>query len=292
MKAEKNIFIAFVLNLLFSVFELIGGIFTNSIAIITDAIHDAIDALSIGISFFLEKKSKKKPDSHYTYGYSRYSVLGALVTTSFLFVSSIIVIIHSLKRLINPVYVNYNGMILFALFGVIVNFLAAYVTRKGQSINQKAVNLHMIEDVLGWVIVLIGALIMKFIKITILDSVLSIIVAIYILINAIKNLNKVLDLFLEKIPSNVTVENIKNELKQVEGIIDVHHIHIWSIDGYTNCATMHIVVNKKIPHIKQHIREVLIYQNISHVTIEIENTDECCEQKECILESKEQTHHH
>ena len=162
MKTEKNILIAFLLNLSFSIFEFIGGLFSNSVAILSDSIHDLGDALSIGISYFLERKSKKEPDEKYTYGYIRYSVMGSLITTVILLVGSLLVIYNSIKRVINPVQVNYDGMLILAIIGVIINFIAAYSTKEGDSLNQKSVNLHMLEDVLGWVVVLIGAIIMRF----------------------------------------------------------------------------------------------------------------------------------
>ena len=188
MRTQKNILVAFILNVSFSIFELIGGVLTNSVAIISDSVHDIGDALSIGISYFLEKKSKKEPDDKYTYGYVRYSILGAVITTVILLVGSTFVIVNSIKRLINPVTINYNGMIIFAVFGVIINFLAAYFTKEGDSLNQKSVNLHMLEDVLGWVVVLIGAIIMKFTDISIIDAIMSILVSLFISINTIKNL--------------------------------------------------------------------------------------------------------
>ena len=245
MKTEKNILIAFLLNLSFSIFEFFGGIFTKSVAILSDSIHDLGDALSIGISYFLEKKSKKKADNKHTYGYIRYSVLGGVITTTILLVGSILVIIGAVKRLFNPVEVNYSGMIIFAVIGVILNFIAAYVTREGDSLNQKSVNLHMLEDVLGWVIVLIGAIVMKFTDIRVLDSIMSIGVALFILINAIKNLKVVLDLFLAKTPEDIDIEELKEHLLEIEGVDDVHHIHVWSMDGYNNYATMHIVTKAK-----------------------------------------------
>ena len=155
MKTQRNILIAFILNITFSIFEFVGGLLTNSVAILSDSDHDLGDAISIGISYFMDRKSKKKADNKYTYGYIRYSVLGGVITTTILLVGSILVIIGAVKRLFNPVEINYSGMIIFAVVGVILNFIAAYVTREGDSINQKAVNLHMLEDVLGWVIVLI-----------------------------------------------------------------------------------------------------------------------------------------
>ena len=293
MKTEKNILIAFILNISFSIFELIGGIFTNSISIMSDAVHDCGDAISIGISLVLEKISKKKPDEKYTYGYARYSVLGALITTIVLTVGSIFVILGGINRILNPVTINYNGMIIFAIFGVVINFLAAYFTREGDSINQKAVNLHMLEDVLGWVVVLIGSILMKFTNISLVDSLMSIGIAIYILINAFKNLKDILDLFLEKTPKNISVEEIKKHLLEIKEIIDVHHIHIWSMDGVTNYSTMHIVTeDKNTIELKKKIREEMNELGISHTTIEIEDKNDCCDEKECEVKINTEVHHH
>lgn len=293
MKTEKNILTAFILNLSFSIFELIGGIFTNSISIISDAVHDFGDALSIGISLVLEKISKKKPNETYTYGYVRYSVLGALITTIVLTLGSIFVIIGGIDRILNPETINYDGMIIFAIFGVIINFLAAYFTREGDSLNQKAVNLHMLEDVLGWVVVLIGSILMKFTDISLIDSIMSIGIALFILINAFKNMKSILDLFLEKTPKNISVEEIKKHLLEIRGIIDVHHVHIWSIDGYNNYSTMHVVTDEKnIKELKNKIREEMNEHGICHTTIEIEDKDDICDEKECEIKVNNEIGHH
>ena len=295
MKTEKNILIAFILNLFFSIFELIGGMITNSVAILSDSIHDMGDALSIGISFFLEKKSKKKPDNYYTYGYIRYSVLGGLITTVILLVGSILVIYSSIGRIINPVEVNYKGMIILAIFGFIMNFLATYLTRKGDSINQKSVHLHMLEDVLGWIIVLIGAIIMNFTDIRIIDPIMSIGVALFILLNTLKNLKQILDLFLEKTPHNIDIEELKLHIQRIEGVDDIHHIHVWSIDGYNNYATMHIVTkSNNIKQIKNEIREELEEYGIRHTILETE--DVACDDTECNpslnVENRNHYNHH
>ena len=291
MKTEKNILIAFLLNITFSLFEFFGGILTNSVAILSDSIHDLGDAISIGISYFMERKSKKHPDDKYTYGYTRYSVLGGVITTTILLVGSILVIVGAIKRLFNPVEINYSGMIIFAIVGVILNFIAAYVTREGDSINQKSVNLHMLEDTLGWVVVLIGAIIMKFTDISIIDPIMSIGVSIFILIHSIKNLKKVLDLFLEKTPDDININELKKHLLKVDGVDDIHHIHIWSIDGFNNYATMHIVTkSKNVLKIKKEIREELEEHNICHSILETE--EEVCDDKECNVEYKEHSHHH
>lgn len=291
MKTEKNILVAFILNLSFSIFEFLGGLVTNSVAILSDSIHDLGDALSIGISYALERKSKKKADNKYTYGYVRYSVLGGVITTTILLVGSILVIIGAAHRLFHPVEVNYRGMIMFAVAGVVLNFIAAYVTKEGDSINQKSVNLHMLEDVLGWLVVLVGAIIMNFTDITILDPLMSIGVAVFILIHALENLKQILDLFLEKTPKDVDIDALKEHLLNIDGVEDIHHIHVWSMDGYHNYATMHLVSKaKEIREIKQKVRKELEEFNICHAILETE--DEACDDKECHVEFHDGEHHH
>ena len=281
MKTEKNILVAFILNLSFSLFEFVGGIFVGSIAIVSDAIHDVGDAISIGISYILEKKSKKQPDEKHTYGYVRYSVLGSAVTTAILLVGSIAVIINAMVRIFNPVEIDYDGMVIFAVVGVLVNFVAAFVTREGNSLNQKAVNLHMLEDVLGWIVVLIGAIVMKFTDFVIVDPLMSIGVSIFILVNAINNFKQIINLFVEKTPENIDINNIKEHLMEIDGVMDVHHIHIWSIDGQNNYATMHIVTDADFEQIKSKVRRELHEHGIVHVTIELEGKNESCHEKNC-----------
>ena len=292
MKTEKNILIAFILNLVFSIFEFVGGIFTGSVAIVSDAIHDIGDAASIGISYFLEKKSKQKPDSKYTYGYVRYSVIGSVITTLILLFGSASVIFNAVHKIFNPTEINYNGMIIFAVVGAVVNFGAAYITREGDSLNQKAVNLHMLEDVLGWIVVLIGAVVMRFTDFAIIDPIMSIGVALFILINATKNLKEVLDLFLEKTPSGIDVEEIKEHLCSIDGVLDAHHIHIWSMDGQSNFATMHIVTNSDAHKIKELIREELSEHGIVHATLELEAEGEHCHEKNCDIKINSNSGHH
>ncbi len=275
-KTEKNILIAFILNLAFSIFEFLGGLFTNSVAILSDSLHDIGDAASIGISYFLEKKSKQKPNEKYTYGYLRYSILGAFITTTILAVGSTIVIIESIKRIISPVEVNYSGMIIFAIVGVIVNLIASIVTKEGDSLNQKSVNLHMFEDVLGWIVVLIGSILMKYTNITILDPIMSIGVALFIFVTSIRNLKEILDLFLEKTPKNIDINKLKNHLKEIEEIEDIHHIHVWSMDNINNYATLHIVTKSK------NLKE------LKH----IEDDKEICDSESCKFKERNEIHHH
>ena len=292
MKTEKNILIAFLLNFFFSIFEFVGGIFTGSVAIISDAVHDIGDAASIGTSYFLEKKSKKKPDEIYTYGYTRYSVIGSVITTLILLFGSALVIYNAVLRIIEPTDINYNGMIVFAVVGVAVNFAAAFFTREGDSLNQKAVNLHMLEDVLGWIVVLVGAVVMRFTDIKLIDPIMSIGVALFILINAVSNLKRAVDLFLEKAPKNIDVHEIKHHLLEIPGVLDVHHIHIWSMDEHNVFATMHVVTNEDPHEIKEKIREELHEHGICHATLELEAEGEHCHEECCNIKASEHSGHH
>ena len=293
MKTERNILIAFTLNLAFSVFEFVGGVLTGSVAIVSDAVHDVGDAASIGISFFLEKRSKRQPDDKFTYGYARYSVIGSVITTLILLFGSAAVVYNAVIRILNPTKINYDGMIIFAVVGVLVNFAAALFTREGDSLNQKAVNLHMLEDVLGWAVVLVGAVVMRFTDLAVIDPIMSIGVAVFIFINAILNLKAALDLFLERTPRGIDVGELRGHLLELDGVLDVHHVHIWSMDGQSNYATMHVVA-KGEPHvIKDRVRQELLEHGIAHATLELEVEGEHCHDEHCHVEfSAPSGHHH
>ena len=289
---SKNILIAFILNLAFSVFEFIGGIFTGSVAIMSDAVHDIGDAASIGISYFLEKKSTKQPDDKYTYGYQRYSVVGGLITTMILIVGSVLVIVNAVKRIIEPCEIDYNSMIVFAVIGVVVNLCAALFTRSGDSVNVKAVNLHMLEDVLGWIVVLVGAIVMRVSGFALIDPIMSICVSAFILYNAVKNIIEIFEVFLEKTPHGVDIEHLEEHLSEIDGVIDVHHMHVWSIDGQNNYATMHLVTDEDAGKIKKLVREELAEHGIDHAVIETERSDEHCDSKHCVVKHIENHRHH
>ena len=294
MRSDKRILLAFLLNLGFSLFEFVGGLLTGSVAILSDALHDLGDAAGIGVSLFLERKSKRKADDAYTYGYARYSMLGSVFTMLILLTGSVAVIWNAAQRLLHPTPIHYDGMILFALVGVAVNLIAALVTRGGESMNQKAVSLHMLEDVLGWVVVLVGAVVMRFTDLWFLDPLMSIGVALFIGIHAAKGLYETLPYFLEKAPQNVDVPFIKVHLAEIPGVLDVHHIHLWSMDERHNCATMHIVTNGDPHEIKAAVRHELSHHGINHATLELETEGEECPAGHChvTLDECESHHHH
>ena len=273
--------VALVLNLTFAIFEFVGGMLTGSIAIISDAVHDLGDAASIAVSCVLERKSKRQPDETYTYGYGRYSTLGGVITTVTLIIGAVIVIGTSLVRLVQPREIHYDGMIAIAVVGVCVNGCAAYFTHGGDSLNQKAVNLHMLEDVLGWVVVLAGAVIMRFTDIAVLDPLMSLGVSLFILFPALKTMKEGFEEFLEKVPRGMTVAEIVAHTKEIDGVLDVHHVHLWSVGEGRRCATMHLVIDGEADSIKRNVREALHACGVGHLTIEIENAAEICEERVC-----------
>ncbi len=293
IKSEKRMLWAFFLNFVFSVVELFGGILTGSVAIASDAVHDMGDAVGIGVSLFLEKTSHRHPNERYTYGYARYSVLGSLISTLILLCGAGAVASSAVQRIASPTPIHYDGMIVFAVVGLLVNGAAAFFMREGDSLNRKAINLHMLEDVLGWAVVLIGAVVMRFTEWTLLDPLLSLGVAVFILVHAIGHLRETLAVFLEKAPDNVLVHDIEHALNDLEDVQSVHHIHVWSMDGFTHCATLHVVTAS--PHeAKQAVRHALHAFDITHVTIETEAPDEGCHEPHChpTEHAHSHAHHH
>ncbi len=295
MKTETKIFFAFILNLVFSVFEFIGGSIAGSVSIASDAIHDLGDAISIGVSYGLEKYSKKRPNHTHTYGYARYSTLGALITTAVLVVGSLMMITESAERLANPQEINHDAMIGFAIVGVIVNFIAVMITNRKENTNQRAVNLHMLEDVMGWFAVLVGAIVIRFTGLTIIDPILSICVASFIFASAIKNLKPISMIFMEATPDTISISEIKKHLKEIEGVTNIHHIHLWSADEQHVYATMHVEIESynESSRIKSEIREELKEHGVSHVVIETElSTEECLDPAHKNQKIEANHHHH
>ena len=277
--------LAFFLNLSFTIIEIAGGIWTNSLAILSDAIHDLGDSLSLGMAWYLESYARKDKDKKYSYGYRRYSLLSALINTIVLIVGSVFIISRAVTRLFNPEPVNAKGMILFAVLGIIVNGLAMLRLRGGKSLNAQVVAWHLIEDVLGWVAVLIMSIVLLFTDLYILDPIFSILITSFVLYNVIKNLRKTLALFLQAVPENMDLEKIENRLLAIDNVCSSHHTHIWSMDGEHHVLTTHLVVEEdtsqgEVQCIKEDINQLSKEMDFLHTTVEIEYGDEKCSMAE------------
>ena len=278
----QNLKIAFFLNLGFTIFEIIGGFYVNSIAIISDAIHDLGDSLSLGTAWYLDKKSKKKADKNFSFGYARFSLLGALINSLVLVLGSIYVVYEAIGRIIKPEHSNAKGMILFAIIGVSVNGYAAWKMSHGKSLNEKVISWHLLEDVLGWIAVFIVAVILQFKDIQYLDPALSLLITAYILWGVIKRLKETLYLFLQGVPKDIDVSKIENKLLEIKHVKSLHHSHVWSLEGEHHVFTTHLKLDQisefsQIAAVKKAAKTILKEHGFSHYTIETELDIETCD---------------
>jgi cobalt-zinc-cadmium efflux system protein len=278
----KNIATAFFLNILFCFIEVIGGILTNSVAILSDALHDLGDSFSLGLAWYLQKVSARKPDKKFTYGYGRFTILSALINSVILLTGSVFVLTESIKRILEPAQTNAGGMMVLAIIGVLVNGFAVLRLRKGESLNEKVVSLHLLEDVLGWVAVLAGSIIMQFADLPVLDPILSTGISIYILFNVFRNLRSAFRMMLQGMPGNIDEKLIRESLLELPNVVKLHDLHIWSLDSEYTVLTIHLVVEDGIKKEEQQALRTAAHfllkrLAIQHSTIEIEEASEICE---------------
>ena len=299
MKSEKRMFISFILNFIFTIFEFIGGLLTNSIALLSDSVHDLGDSISMAVAIYLEKKSKQARDYKYTFGYYRFSLLGGLLTSVILIIGSTIIVVETVKRLINPEAIDAELMIYFAIVGVIVNGLAALNASKGKTANERVISLHLLEDVFGWVALLIGAIVMNFFEIQILDALLSLLFSLFILYHVIRNLKSILEVFLEKAPKNISITELTDKLLKINNVRDIHHVHLWTIEGNIPIITFHVRLSHKVSveettQITAELKQELKSMGILHSTIQIEFFNNQCDDIDCqeIDTENINTHHH
>lgn len=272
---------AFFLNLGFTIIEFIGGVLTNSTAIMADAVHDLGDSLSIGLAWLLDKLSRRGADHQFSYGYRRFSLLGSLINGVILIAGSIWVLSEALPRLQSPEMPVTEGMLGLAVFGIMVNGYAAFKLSKGKTLNERVLNWHLIEDVLGWVAVLIVSIVLMFVSWPVLDPLLSLAFTAFILINVIRTLASTVRLFLQAVPDIETLEKVETILKTLPHVQGVHHLHFWSLDGEHHVLTAHLVLAPGVAledqqQIKQELAEKLEPFNLEHTTIEFELADETC----------------
>jgi cobalt-zinc-cadmium efflux system protein len=284
---ESNLSVAFFLNLSFTVIELIGGIFTNSVAIMSDAVHDFGDSLSLGLAWYFARLSKKGSNKTYTYGYKRFSLLGAIINSVVLVVGSVYILSEAIPRIFDPQQTNATGMLLLAIVGILINGAAVLRTRKASSINERVVSLHLLEDVLGWVAVLVGSVVMRFTGWTIIDPILSVVIAAFVLFNVFRNIKEVLPILLQGTPADIDREHIIEELEKLGQVRGIHDLHIWSLDEEYKVLTVHVALTaalspEDLAALKEQIRALLAGEGIQHATIEIEAPDEICGLTDCI----------
>lgn len=222
-----------------------------------------------------KKKAKQPEDATYKYGYRRFSILGAIINSIVLIIGSIFVIKEAVARLSEPQQADAKGMLILAILGIFFNTIAMLRLKKGSSLNERVVALHFLEDILGWIAVLIGALVMVFYNVPILDPILSLGIACFILFNVYRNVKPALRIILQGMPDIRLEQEIKAAVLQNAMVIDVHDFRLWSLDGENSVITMHVTVNvdmslKDAEHLKEQIKRGLHELHVSHATIEIE----------------------
>ncbi|HXL01277.1 MAG TPA: cation diffusion facilitator family transporter [Dysgonamonadaceae bacterium] len=285
-ESEKNIRTAFFLNLFFTIIEFVGGFLTNSMAILSDAVHDLGDSFSVGLSWYFQRMAKKGRDEEYTYGYKRFSLLGAIINSLILIVGSVVILFNAVPRLFHPEQPDSGGMLILAVLGVAINGAAVLRLKRGHSLNERVISLHLLEDVLGWVAILIGALVMHFVDVPILDPILSVAITLYVLFHVYKNIKESLHIILQGAPIDIKMDEIEKEILSLDDVDGVHDLHIWSADGEYNVMTVHVVLKQalsmdKLHKLKNEIREKMQAMKIQHSTIEFETPGENCEMEEC-----------
>lgn len=279
--SSRRIGLVFFLNLGFTIIELAGGLLTNSTAILANGVHDLGDSLSLGSAWLLDRKGRKSANSEFTYGYRRLTLFGAFINSMVLIAGSLWVLSEAIPRLADPVMPVTQGMFALAILGVTVNGIAAYRMSKGSTLNEKVLNWHLLEDVLGWLAVLIASVILQFGDWPILDPILSIGFTLFILVNVIRNLWATGKLFHQAVPDRELHDRIRRSLLETDGVIEVHHQHLWSLDGEHHVLTAHIVVDinldaEQYGTVKDAIGEALRPFELTHTTIEIEMSQEFC----------------
>ena len=277
---EERVRLAAFLNVAFTVLELVGGLWTNSLAILSDALHDFGDSIALLASWLFERGARRSPDTSRTFGYQRLSLFSALFSASILIGGSIVIIFQAIPRLLNPETVNATGMVGIAVIGIIFNGAGFFLLKKGESLNEKVLSWHLLEDVLGWAGILVGGIIIYFWKFYLLDPIMTIGLTAFIIYNVTKSLKEAINILLQGVPKHINLEAVKQDIKAIKGVMGIHDIHIWSLEGETDVFTAHVILNdetlKKQPEqTKQTIKETLQKHHIEHSTIEIESRYHC-----------------
>jgi cobalt-zinc-cadmium efflux system protein len=279
--AVSNLKVAFLLNLAFTVLETAGGFWTNSVAILSDAVHDAGDCFSLGLAWYLQWLSARRPDARFTYGYRRMSLAGALVTGMVLVAGLAYVAWEATGRLRNPEPVLGPGIIALALLGILFNGSAAWRMRHGDSLAERMASWHLIEDTVGWIAVLAGGAAMSVWNVPIIDPILALLIAVVILFNVFRNLRRVAMVFLQASPAGFDAEAFHRQMREIPGVIDAHHTHTWSVDGQVHVFSTHLVMaagssRDQIVGVKRRVHQLLREHHFGHTTVEIELAGEQC----------------
>jgi cobalt-zinc-cadmium efflux system protein len=272
---QKKLFLSIILSLGFMLTEFIGGLITGSLALISDAAHMLTDVSALIISWFAIAISKKKANSKKTFGYYRFEILAATLNTCLLFIIGIYIFIEAIKRLNTPTNIHSTSMMLIAGLGLIVNLIAVSIlhSSKEDSLNLKSAYLEVMSDALSSVAVIVGGVLIYFTHLNWIDTVIAILIAIWILPRTWVLLKESIDILLEAVPSHIDSQLIEKKIKTIPGILGCHDLHIWSITNNKISLTAHVVIEEQsdMHKIIQNLNDFLKQEfAIEHTTFQLE----------------------
>lgn len=294
MKAKYTVWVAFFLNLTYAIVEFIaGGVFGSS-AVLADSVHDLGDAIAIGISAFLETISNREEDNQYTLGYKRFSLLGALVTAIILMTGSVLVILENVTKILNLQPVNDEGILWLGILAITVNVLASLVVGKGKTKNESILSLHFLEDTLGWVAVILMAIVLRFTDWYILDPLLSLVISCFILSKALPRFWSTLKIFLDAVPEGIDIKQVKSDLKRLDNVASINQLNLWTMDGLEKNAIIHLCLEdwEQMTETKNQVRQLLEERGVQNITIEVDSSQINHSQHKRRVTALEQPHEH
>jgi cobalt-zinc-cadmium efflux system protein len=272
-KAGENLAFVFFMNLAFNIIVVIGALSTNSMAILSDFIHDLSDTISIALAWFLERVAQKDVSDKYSYGYQRFSILGAVIISVFVIIMAFVILSEAIPRLFAPEGVDAQGMLIIALLGLVFKSISVYRLHRGETFNEKAILFHQMGDIFEWVAILILSLVLMFWDgAPYLDPFVSIGIAFWLIFNLGRNLIKSIQVLLQKTPDNFDVDEFKRIISEIEGVNAIEDFHIWSLDGIDSVMTLKVDVDFKynVEDIKKRIYDISRKYHVVDITIELE----------------------
>ncbi|WP_296857855.1 cation diffusion facilitator family transporter [uncultured Methanobrevibacter sp.] len=271
--ASENLAFVFLMNLSFNIIVIIGGLATNSMAIIADCIHDLSDTISIALAWVLEKISQKESSNNYSYGYQRFSILGAIIISIFVIIMACIILSEAIPRLFAPEGIDAEGMLIISIIGLVFKSLSVYRLHGSETFNEKAIFFHQLGDIFEWLAILILSIVLIFWDgAQYLDPFVSIGIALWLIFNLSRNLYKAIQVILQKTPDNFDVNEFKTLIMGIEGVENIDDFHIWSLDGIDSVMTLKIEVDftKNLDEIKKEIYTISNKYHVIDITIEFE----------------------
>ncbi len=272
-EAGENLAFVFFMNLAFNIIVIAGGLATNSMAILSDCIHDLADTISIALAWFLERIAQKESSDKYSYGYQRFSILGAVIISVFVIIMALVILNEAIPRLFAPEEVDASGMLIIALIGIVFKSLSVYRLHRGETFNEKAILFHQLGDVFEWIAILVLSLVLLFWDgAPYLDPFVSIGIALWLLFNLGRNLIKSTQVLLQKTPDNFDVEEFKSSINAIDGVRGIDDFHVWSLDGIDSVLTVKVSIDnwQMQDEIKKEIYTIASKYHIVDITIEFD----------------------